>query len=366
MEDWAFLSHRLPMARAARDSGFDVVVATRVSQHRAEIEAEGFRVVHVNFDRGGMNPFTEIRTVIALVCLMRREKPDIVHNIALKAILDGSLAELCSPVRHVVNSFTGMGAVFTGDSGFGLLRTILISAFRLLMRCANTHVIVQNDDDRAQLSSLGIGTSERTIKICGSGVDTKAFAPSPEPDGPVTVTMVSRLLWDKGIGELMAAAQTLHDRGSDVRFVIVGTPDPENPKSVDKETYNRWQQEGIVEFQGHRTDIAAVWAQSHIAVLPSYREGMPKSLLEAAACGKPMITTAVPGCRALVEHGVNGVLVPARDAISLADAIETMAADQEARHRMGRAARTMIEQHYADTIIMKQISDLYERLVKPV
>ena len=363
MEDWAFLSHRLPMARSARDSGFDVVIATRVSKHLPEIEAEGFRVVHMDFRRGDMNPFTELGTVIALIRLMRREKPDIVHNIALKAILDGSLAAMVSPVGYVVNSFTGMGAVFTGNLGLGLLRAILTNAFRLLMRRNNTRVIVQNDDDQAQLAALGIGRPSRTTKICGSGVDTTTFQPSPEPPGPVTVTMVSRLLWDKGISELMEAAQKLRDRGAAARIVIVGTPDPENPKSIDEATFMRWRSEGLVEFQGHRTDIAQVWAQSHIAVLPSYREGLPKSLLEGASCGRPMIATNVPGCRELVLDGINGLLVPARDAIELANAIEGLSTDSTLRKKLGTEARRLVEQKYSDNVIKHETIKLYSELL---
>ena len=364
MEDWAFLSHRLPMARSARDSGFDVVIATRVSKHLPEIEAEGFRVVHMDFRRGDMNPFTELGTVIALIRLMRREKPDIVHNIALKAILDGSLAAMVSPVGYVVNSFTGMGAVFTGNLGLGLLRAILTNAFRLLMRRNNTRVIVQNDDDQAQLAALGIGRPSRTTKICGSGVDTTTFQPSPEPPGPVTVTMVSRLLWDKGIGELVSTAKLLKERGCAVKIQVVGSPDPQNPQSVDEETLQNWKNEGIVDFLGYRTDIATIWAGSHIAILPSYREGLPKSLLEAASCGKPLIATDVPGCRELVKDGENGLLVPVKNTVLLADAIEKLVNDLDLRSQLGDRARVDVEMRYADTVVIDAMCKLYKNLLK--
>lgn len=362
-EDWAFISHRLPMAYAAKEMGGDVVVATRVTRHRAEIEAKGFRVIPVAFQRGNTNPITELSVAVALLKIMREERPDIVHNIALKPILDGSLAAIFSPAKHVVNVFTGMGAVFIDDRGHKWLRRILIFFFKTLMRRPNVHVIVQNDDDFSLLAGLSIGTPDRTTKICGSGVDIVEFQASEEPDPPVTATMVSRLLWDKGVGEIIAAARMLKQRGSRVRIVLVGTADPENPKSVDEDTLNEWRKEGIVEFQGHRDDIPAVWRQSHIAILPSYREGLPKSLLEAAACARPLIATDVPGCRELVKHNVNGLLVPAMNAESLAHAIETLAENCEIRTSMGHRARTMIEEAFSDVVVKEKTGQLYEQLL---
>lgn len=363
-EDWAFLSHRLPMAHAAQNRGWDVVVATRVSHYKKEIESEGFRVLPVGFQRGSLNPLAELGVIGSLRAIMRRERPDVVHNIALKPILDGTIAARLCGVPNVVNSFTGLGAVFIDENDRGWLRDFLIAVFRHLMRNPHVYIIVQNDDDSTFLQSHGIGDDIRMTKIRGSGVDTEAFPVHPEPEGPITVAMVARLLWDKGIGELMEAARILKDKGKDIRFVVVGTPDPENPKTVDDAILKSWQQDGLAEFPGYRSDIADVWKDAHIAVLPSYREGLPKSLLEAASCGRPMIAANVPGCRELVRPEVNGLLVSVRDSEALACAIELLANDPEERRRLGVNARRTIENDYADNIVGKKIGALYSQLAE--
>ena len=362
-EDWAFISHRLPMAEAAADLGYEIVVFTRISKHLKAIEKLGYRVITAPFDRRNINPLREIKTVIALIKVLHNERPDIVHNVALKPILDGTLATLFCPVGHVVNTFTGLGAVFIGDQGKGWLRRSLIIAFRMLMRLRNVYSIVQNEDDRAYLNALGISVSDRTVLIRGSGVNIDDFPVREEPAVPIRATMVSRLLWDKGIGELIAAARLLNSRGSDVQVVLVGEPDPKNPNSISEQTYKEWQGEGIVEFQGYRPDIAAVWSESHIAILVSYREGLPKSLLEAASCGCAMIASDAPGCRELVKDGENGLLVPPRDATALADAIERLALDVDLRKKLGKNARKRVESMFSDRCVRDQTSTLYKRLL---
>jgi glycosyltransferase involved in cell wall biosynthesis len=358
-EDWAFMTLRLPMAKAALAMGGEVIVATRVNEHRAVMEDMGFRVAHVPFERGGINPFKELSVVWQLARLFRAERPDIIHTIALKAILDGSIAALAVPKATVINTFTGMGAVFIGSSGLGLVRKFLISAFHLLMGRNKAHVIVQNKDDLVLLLELGIARAQRTVLIAGSGVNMQEFPVTPEPTGTPVVTMVARLLWDKGMGELVSAAKLLVERGCEVKIQVVGDPDPQNPQSVDETTLQGWKTEGVVDFLGHCTDIATIWKNSHIAILPSYREGLPKSLLEAASCGRALIATDVPGCRELVIDGENGLLVPARDAKSLADAIERLVNDAELRVELGVGARKSVENSYADTVVMAAVRKLY-------
>jgi glycosyltransferase involved in cell wall biosynthesis len=367
-EDWAFMTLRLPMAKAAlafcKSGGGEVIIATRVNEHRAAMEGMGFRVVHVPFERGGINPFKELSVVWQLARLFRAERPDIIHTIALKANLDGSLAALAVPKAAVINTFTGMGAVFIGSSGFGLVRKFLISAFCLLMGRNKAHVIVQNKDDLVLLLELGIARAERSVLIAGSGVNMLEFPHTPEPAGTPVVTMVARLLWDKGIGELVSTAKLLKERGCAVKIQVVGSPDPQNPQSVDEETLQNWKNEGIVDFLGYRTDIATIWAGSHIAILPSYREGLPKSLLEAASCGKPLIATDVPGCRELVKDGENGLLVPVKNTVLLADAIEKLVNDLDLRSQLGDRARVDVEMRYADTVVIDAMCKLYKNLLK--
>lgn len=362
-EDSAFLRHRLPMARAVAAMGAEVVVAARLRDGAAAIERHGFRVVPIGMARGNSNPLRELVTVAALVRMLWRERPDVLHNVSLKPVLDGSLAACLAPVGHVVNTFTGLGTIFTGMEGLGVLRRMLPPLLRLLLRIRPTTAIVQNEDDGEELLAWRMLPPQRIALIRGSGVDPEAFPYRPEPDGPVTVTMVSRLLWDKGIAEFVEAARRLRAGGRrDLRFVVAGMPDPENPRTVDDATLTAWRAEGDVDFVGERTDVAALWAETHIAVLPSYREGTPKSMLEAASCGRPLIVADVPGCRQLVRDGVTGLVVPARDGGPLAEAIRALAEDGERRRELGRNARQDVLERYADAIVERDTRALYERI----
>lgn len=359
-EDWYFLSHRLPMARAARDMGCEVVVATRLGAGRAAIEAEGFRVVPLTLDRRGKNPLRELMAIFAIANLYRREKPDLVHHVALKPMLYGSIAASLAGVPKVINAFAGLGYVFIAESGLArLLRLVVVALFRFLMNRPGRYVVVQNGDDRATLKRLGLGAEGRVALIRGSGVDTELLSPMPAPDGPPTATLVGRMLWDKGIGELVEAARRLKQGGVPGRIVLVGTPDPANPASIPEATLRQWVDEGLIEWWGHRADIRAVWAQSHIAVLPSYREGLPMALLEAAACGRPLVAADVPGCRELVRHQENGLLVPARTAQPLADSLKLLFENRGLRLALGARARATVEGEYAAKAVGTAIEGLY-------
>lgn len=364
-EDWAFWSHRLPMAEAAMAAGFSVAVACRVTAHRARIEARGIRVIALkHLRRESLNPLTEARAVAELAALYRRERPALVHHVAMKPVLYGALAARLAGVPAVVNALAGMGFVFTASSAKArLLRPAIIAAFRLLLNRRGDRVLVQNPDDRALFVDRGLVAAERVVLIPGSGVDTDAFVPTPEPPGPPVALCVARLLWDKGIGELVEAARLLRARGVSLRIQVAGDPDPANPRTIPPETLAAWTAEGLVEFLGRRDDIAALTAASHIAVLPSYREGMPKALLEGAAGGRPLVTTDVPGCRALVNHGVNGLLVPVRDPEALADALARLAQEDDLRRRLGAEARRQAEEIYSSRAVGAAIAALYRSLL---
>jgi glycosyltransferase involved in cell wall biosynthesis len=367
-EDWYFLSHRLPVARAARDAGFEVVVATRIgakdSGGRAAIEAEGFRVVPLNWKRGGWNPFAELCAVAAIRSLYRRERPDVAHHVAMKPVLEGSLAARLAGVPAVVNALTGLGYLFIGRNGLArvlgpLVRRALKS---LLARGANWRVVMQNPDDLAALVARGIVRREAAVLIPGSGVDLARFRPAPEPAGTPAAALVGRMLWDKGVGELIEAARLLKARGVALRVRLAGPEDPENPAAISRATLEGWVREGVVEWAGEVKDVAALWRDTAIAVLPSYREGLPKTLLEAAAAGRPMVAADVPGCREIVRHGETGVLVPPRDARALADALERLAGDAALRRRLGTAARRLAEQRFGEAAIAAATVDLYRAL----
>ena len=363
-EDWYFVSHRLPQARAVRDLGCRVVVAARMRAHEPAIRAEGFEPVAIPMVRGSLNPLRELRSVWALWRIIRAERPAVMHCVALKPILAGGLAALAVRRLKVVNAFTGMGSVLGhGVSGKRLLRTALKWIIRLLSRANRAHAIVQNEDDRAFLSRERIAPAGRVTLIAGSGVDTQAFAPDGEPDGPVTVLMVARLLRDKGVAELVSAAAMLRAEGDGVRVWIVGDRDPENPNSVTDAELGEWEGTGDVAFLGRREDVARLWQQAHIAALPSYGEGLPKSLLEAAACGRPIVTTDVTGCRDLVPDGRTGILVPPRDARALADALRRLAGNSGVRRQMGDAARELVLDRFSETEVGRATQGLYRMLL---
>jgi glycosyltransferase involved in cell wall biosynthesis len=362
-EDWYFLSHRLPMARAAREAGFDVHVATRVVDGAAAIRAEGFVLHPVPFVRGRVSPFGTVATIRALRDIHRNIAPDLVHHVALQATILGSVAAAGRPVS-AVNALTGLGYTFTsGNAKARLLRPILSALLRLLLNRPRQMVLVQNPDDRDSMLSLGIAP-ERVATIPGSGVDVHALQPHPEPPGPPAIAFVGRLLADKGIRTLIEAHRLLRQRGSNVELLIAGTPDPANPASVSEQEAAGWSQEPGITSLGHVEDISALWARAQVAVLPSRREGLPKSLLEAAACGRPMIATDVPGCREIVSPGETGLLVPYDDPPALARAIETLAASPELRARYGAAARRLAVARFSAEAIGRQTVDLYRQLVE--
>ncbi len=362
-EDWYFLSHRLPMARAARDAGFEVHVATRVVDGAAAIRAEGFVLHSVPFVRGRISPFGTIATIRALRDIHRKIAPDVVHHVALQATILGSIAAAGRPVS-TVSALTGLGYTFTsGNAKAKLLRPILSALLRLLLNRQGQTVLVQNPDDRDSMLSLGIAPG-RIATIPGSGVDIHALQPQPERPGAPTVAFVGRLLSDKGIRTLVDAHRLLRQRSSNIELLIAGTPDAANPASVSEQDAAGWNREPGITWLGHVEDIPALWARAQIAVLPSRREGLPKSLLEAASCGRPMIATDVPGCREIVVPGETGLLVPYGDPLALADAIETLAASPELRARYGAAARRLAVARFSAGAIGQQTVDLYRDLVE--
>lgn len=339
-EDWYFWSHRLPMARAARAAGFEVAVATRVDRHGAAIEAEGFRVHPLGWRRSGNGLVATARAVLEIAALYRRERPDIVHHVAIKPVALGGLAAWLAGVPAVINALTGLGFVFIGG---GLAKRPARGLIRLVLGRRGSRLIVQNRDDHDLLVGRGFVAPDRVTVIRGSGIDTDHYTPSPEPDaGPLTIAYVGRMLEDKGVPTLVEAHRLLRARGLETRLLLVGTPDPENPTTVPETTLRAWGREPGVEWRGGVADVRPVWAEAHIAVLPSRREGLPKSLLEAAACGRALVATDVPGCREIARAGVNALLAPPDDPGALADALETLARDPALRARFAAAGRELV------------------------
>ena len=363
-EDWYFWSHRLDVARAARDAGFDVMIATRVTEHGERIQREGFRLFPISLVRQSKNPFVELAAVLELVRLYRRERPAIVHHVALKPILYGSLAAWISGVPVVVNAFAGLGYAFTDETRRkSMAHTFLCRALSTLLRLSQSVVVFQNKDDRDLLFEEGVVEIQQTRIIPGSGVDTKRFVVSPSAEECPIVMLASRMLWDKGIGEFVEASRHLKQKGLAARYVLVGRCDEHNPAAIEPTQLRQWVEEGVVEWWEHRDEMSQTLASAAIVVLPSYREGLPKVLLEAAACGKPLIATDVPGCRDIVTHGVNGLLVPARDSAALAAAIDTLLRDSSRRATMGVAGREAVTRMFSVEKIAGQVVDLYRELL---
>jgi glycosyltransferase involved in cell wall biosynthesis len=361
-EDWAFLSHRLPMARAARDAGFEVHVATRVSAGAAAIEAERFILHPIPFKRGSLSPGEVASTITALRGVHREVNPALTHHVALQACVLGMLATLGRPTA-CVNAFIGLGYLFTSDSGKARMgRRLVGMLLRFLVNRKDCIALVQNPDDMAALLSLGIAKS-RIALIPGSGVDVERFTPVPEPGGAPTFGFVGRLLDDKGIRTLIAAHRLLRARLSDAQLLIAGTPDPANPASVTEAEAKSWNGQAGIAWLGHVGDIAGFWSRTHVAVLPSRREGMPMSLLEAAACGRALIASDVPGCRGIVLHEQTGLLFPVDDASALADAMARLAADPQLRRSCGAAARKRVVEIFATEIIGREIVQLYRTML---
>ena len=362
-EDWYFVSHRLPMARAALRAGFEVHVATRIAKHGEAIEREGFVVHPLNLRRGSLNPHNLLSAVREVRHVYRQLAPDLVHHVALMPSVIGSLAALGLPVI-CLNALAGLGFAFTTHTAKAVaVRAAIKPMLRGLLNRKRAFVLVQNPDDRAAILALGI-SADKIALIPGSGVDVEVLRSLPEPPPPVVAGFVGRLLTDKGLPALVEAHALLTKRGQPVALLIAGEPDPANPASISPAVLAEWKARPGLNFLGQVSDIGAFWRRAHIAVLPSLREGLPMSLLEAAACGRPLVATDVPGCREIARDGVNAVLVPPNDAAALAAAIGRLADNAYLRRRFGAASRRMVEDEFSHVRIGQDIVALYQRLLR--
>ncbi len=360
-EDWVFCSHRLPLAVAAREAGFEVTIATRVNQDGGRIRAAGLDLVPLHWSRRSTHPLRELAALRELVAVFRRVRPDIVHQVAVKPVLYGAVAARLTGVPLVVNALTGMGYIFSShDLKARLLRPLVRAALHLLLDRRNARLILQNADDVGQFTREGIVDPARVVLIRGAGVDPGEFTVVPEPPGPPLVVLPARMLRDKGVEEFVAAARALKAAGVVARFALVGAPDPENPACIPEARLAQWAAEGVVETWGHRRDMATVFQQCHVVCLPSYREGLPKALIEAAACGRPIVTADVPGCREVVRDGDNGLLVRVRDSVTLADALRRLLESAALRAAMGRRGRERAEQEFSLAGVIAQTIGVYD------
>ena len=364
-EDWFFCSHFFERAVAARDAGYEVVVMARENAHGQKISAAGIRVLPVNFSRRGINPVGELALLLRIYSAYRRERPDVLHHIAAKPLLYGSLAAFFLRRKPaIVNAPVGMGYVFSSREWLArLLRPLLRLGYRLLLNPGRSRVIFENPDDVAYFIENGVVRPSDAVLIRGAGVDVNKFRPVNFPAGPPVVALVGRMLRDKGVYEFVEAAHRLHDAGVAARFVLVGDPDPENPASIPLDRLHSWHEQKGVEWWGWQDNMVSTWHHAHIACLPSYREGLPKALLEAAACGLPIVTTDAVGCREVVRNGDNGLLVPVGDTQALAQALHILIADADLRKRMGKESRARAEREFSSERVVSETLAVYRSLV---
>jgi glycosyltransferase involved in cell wall biosynthesis len=367
-EDWYFWAHRLPQARAARDAGFDVHVATRVDAHRRRIEREGFTLHALSWSRGSVDPVGAGKAVAEIANLYRALKPDLVHHVSQKSIVFGSVAARIAQVPRVVNAFTGLGLIFAGKGMHTrLLRAVVGSVLRIFVDRGNTLVLVENPDDARLLTEQRLVDAQRIRVIRGSGVDLTNYDPLPPVVDGTTIGLASRLLRIKGIDVAVEAQRILQQRGVFSRLLIAGAPDPENAASFTEADLARWRDVAGVELLGKLDDVRDLWRRVAIGVLPSRGgEGIPMSLLEAAACARPLVATDVPGCREIVRPGVNGALVPVDDATALADALVPLLQDAELRQRYGAASRALVESDLAADAVGRATVAVYRELLASV
>lgn len=373
--EWYLYNFRRSLAQMLRSRGHEVILVAPPGPYIRKLEELGFRCYEAPMGRRSLNPLRELRLVVWLWRLLRRERIEAVHGFTIKCVVYASIAGRFAatrsglPVR--VNSVTGMGYVFSSDDlAARLLRPIVKSLLRYSLSGSGSHLILQNQDDRRFFTDVIGLAAPQTSLIAGSGVDLRRFAPADpatvasRPSSTVRVLLAARLLWDKGIAEYIEAARLLRAAGKSYELLLAGMPDSGNPAAVPEDEVRRWVAEGLVNWLGHVEDMPALFGTIDIVVLPSYREGFPKTLIEAAACGLPLITTDVPGCREVITHGVEGLLIPARDGAALAAAIDRLAADPVLRRAQGEAARLRAVMEFDDRSVNERTIAIYERTLR--
>jgi glycosyltransferase involved in cell wall biosynthesis len=342
-----FLSHRGPLARAALAAGYEVHVATPPAPSTPAIDALGARFWPLPLRRGMSGPWRDVQSMMALARIYRAIRPDLIHHVTIKPVLYGSLVARWLSPAAVVNAVSGMGSLFVSENGhLGVMQRTVLAGVRIGCHRPRCRVIFQNVVDRGLYVELGIVTAEQAVLIEGVGVDLEAFQLTPEPPGIPVVVLPARLIVDKGVREFVAAARELNRDGRIARFALVGDLDPDNPSAIRGEEIERWVAEGVVEWWGYRSDMLDVLAQSTVVCLPSYREGFPKVLLEAAAAGRTIVTSDAPGCRDVVGHDVEGLIADVRSASSLARALGRVLGDARLRDRLRHAARRRAEARF--------------------
>jgi len=356
--DWYLFNYRLPLASALRDQGHEVTLLSPPGRYAARLEKEGFRCISFPFERKGTNPFSEMAVLARLARILRREKPDLLHNFTIKPMIYGSLAARCAGIRRVVNAVEGLGFVFSG--GHRALRAVVKILYRVGLR--GTTVVFHNIDDREVFLTYHLIDAAGAELIPSVGVDMNVFRATPEPEGDPVVMLAGRMLRSKGVPEFVEAAKRLRRAGVRARFVLVGEPYPDNPDTVTTEEISGWEKAGWIEYWGWHDDMVEVYPKTAVICLPtSYNEGLPLSLVEASACARPVVATTIPGCRAVVRNGENGFLIEPHDVHGLVNALRTLLDDPALRRTMGLRGREIVGQEFSAESVIARTLRLYAK-----
>jgi len=357
-------NHRLALAEAVRERGADVSLLAPRDRYAEKLKSAGFQWTEVNLDRKSTDPLTEFRSLVQITRVLRRLKPDLIHNFTLKPVIYGSLASLVLGVPALVNSITGLGYFFsTQGETLAFKRALVRPLLRMALSIGNRTTVFQHQGDLDAYKGMRVVPSSKATIIPGSGIDVDQFRPRPEPEDPVVVLMAGRMLWDKGVAVIADASRMLKNQGNSFRVALVGQPDPGNPSSISETQLRDWEREGVAEWWGYRDDMPDVYGSCHIVVLPSFAEGVPRVLLEAAAMGKPLIASDLPGCREVISDGENGYLFPAGDARALADSISSLVHDRKLRQKMGEKGRDIVLERFTNEIINERTVQVYQELL---
>jgi glycosyltransferase involved in cell wall biosynthesis len=363
-EDWAFVSHFFERAVAAQSAGYNVDISAHCGEKRAVLEGAGFTIYPHNISRSGTNPFIENQNLFAMIKVFRKSKPDIIHLIALKPIVIGAIAARIYGKAQVVCAPIGMGYLFSSnDRKARLLKPVIRFMLRRILSFRNTHVIIENDEDCETLISGKFVKKSNIHVIKGAGVDLSSYIATPENLDTQVVTMFARVLQDKGVVDFVEAANIVHTQFPNAVFQLVGDCDPGNPTSFSEDEVRSWETARSIKWLGYRTDVPELLATSNIVCLPSYREGLPKTLIEACAAQRAIVATDVTGCREVVSHGSNGLLVPVRNFQKLAEAISHLLRDPVQRATFAKNGRVRAETEFASPIVIEQTLAVYKKVL---
>ena len=364
-EDWALLSHRLHLVKAAIAAGHQVGLATRFSRHEEMLASLGVETYHWGLTRKSLNPFAELKSLISLHHIISDFQPDLVHAVAQKPVLYTGLLKRLGGRFGFVAALGGIGYIFSSSAlKARLLRPAISLVLRFALAGRKTAFILQNQDNISLFEKLRIVHAGKTKLVRGSGVEISLYQPSPLPEGITKIILPARMLWDKGVAEFVAAARKIKAQNIAAEFILVGDVDAHNAASVSQSQIDEWVAGGIVQQWGRRDDMPKIYPSVHIVCLPSYHEGLPKVLMEAASCARPVIAFDVPGSREIVQDGVNGFLVPFKDQESLENALVRLINDRTLCTDMGRKGRKLVEAEFSDTHINQQTFDIWDEILK--